>query len=61
MFVEGVRVELGAKVEKAIKEGVRRWLIIADPGIGFSKPLQGNLEVLSKAVQIVEDILIGDG
>jgi dihydroneopterin aldolase / 2-amino-4-hydroxy-6-hydroxymethyldihydropteridine diphosphokinase / dihydropteroate synthase len=61
MFVEGIRVELGAKVEKAIKEGVRRWLIIADPGIGFSKPLQGNLEVLSKAVQIVEDILIGDG
>lgn len=61
IFVEGVRVELGAKVEKVIKEGVRRWLIIADPGIGFSKPLHGNLEVLREAVQIVEDVLIGDG
>jgi dihydroneopterin aldolase / 2-amino-4-hydroxy-6-hydroxymethyldihydropteridine diphosphokinase / dihydropteroate synthase len=52
MFVEGVRVELGAKVEKAIKEGVRRWLIVADPGIDFGKPLHGDLEVFSKAVQI---------
>ena len=61
IFVEGVRVELGAKVEKVIKEGVRRWLIIADPGIGYSKPLHGNLEVLRDAVKIVEDVLIGDG
>ena len=61
IFVEGVRVELGAKVEKVIKEGVRRWLIIADPGIGYSKPLHGNLEVLREAVKIVEDVLIGDG
>ena len=61
MFVEGVRVELGAKVEKVIKEGVRRWLVIADPGIGFSKPLQGNLEILREAVKIVENVLIGDG
>ena len=61
IFVEGVRVELGAKVEKVIKEGVRRWLIIADPGIGFSKPLHGNLEVLREAAQIVEDMQVGDG
>jgi len=59
IFVEGVRVELGAKVEKVIKEGLRRWLIIADPGIGYSKPLQGNLEVLREAVKIVEDVRIG--
>ena len=61
IFVEAIRVELGAKVEKVIKEGVRRWLIIADPGVGFSKPLRGNLEVLREAVQIVEDVTIGDG
>ena len=61
IFVEGIRVELGAKVEKVIKEGVRRWLIIADPGIGYSKPLHGNLEVLREAVKIVEDVEIGDG
>ena len=62
IFVEGVRVELGAKVEKVVNEqGVRRWLIIADPGIGYSKPLHGNLEVLREAVKIVEDVQIGDG
>jgi dihydroneopterin aldolase / 2-amino-4-hydroxy-6-hydroxymethyldihydropteridine diphosphokinase / dihydropteroate synthase len=60
VFVEGVRVELGAKVEKVI-EGLRRWLIIADPGIGYSKHLNGNLEVFREAVQIVEDVQIGDG
>jgi dihydroneopterin aldolase / 2-amino-4-hydroxy-6-hydroxymethyldihydropteridine diphosphokinase / dihydropteroate synthase len=61
IFVEGIRVELGAKVEKVMKEGVRRWLIIADPGVGFSKPLHGNLEVIREAAQIVEDMLIGHG
>ena len=61
IFVEGIRVELGAKVEKVVKEGVRRWLIIADPGIGYSKSLQGNLEVLRDAAKIVEDVQIGNG
>lgn len=61
VVLEGVRVELGAKVEKVIKEGVRRWLIIADIGIGYSKPLHGNLEVLREASWVVEDMLIGDG
>ena len=60
IFVEGVRVELGAKVEKVIKEGIRRWLIIADPGVCYSKPLYGNLEVLREASKVVEDVLIGD-
>ena len=46
--LEGVRVELGAKVERIVKGegGVRRWLIILDPGIGFSKTLEGNVELL---------------
>ena len=61
IFVEGIRVELGATVEKVIKEGVRRWLIIADPGIGYSKSLPGNLEVLREAAQIGKDMLIGHG
>ena len=62
IYVEAFRVELGEKVEKVIKEfGVRRWLVIADPGIGFSKPLNGNLEVLREAAKIVEDVLIGNG
>ena len=60
IFVE-VPVELGANVENIIKKGVRQWLIIADPGIGYSKPLSGNLEVLREAVKIVEYVQIGDG
>ena len=60
--LEGVRVELGAKIDQIVigKGGVRRWLVIVDPGIGFSKTLQGNIEVLRNARSIVADILVGD-
>ncbi|KAI0719851.1 Dihydropteroate synthase [Cerioporus squamosus] len=55
--LEGVRVELGAKVERAVKGpgGIRRWLVIADPGLGFSKTLEGNLEVLRECSSVVAD------
>ena len=55
--LEGVRVELGAKVDKAVKGpgGIRRWLVIVDPGIGFSKTLEGNLEVLRECSTVVSD------
>ena len=61
--LEGVRVELGAKVDAIVKGkgGVRRWLVIADPGIGFSKTLEGNLELLRAAKDVVSDVRIGDG
>ena len=53
--LEGVRVELGDKVEKIVKGkgGVRRWMVIVDPGIGFSKTVEGNLEVLRDAAEVV--------
>ncbi|KAI1792819.1 Dihydropteroate synthase [Ganoderma leucocontextum] len=53
--VEGVRVELGRKVEKAVKGpgGIRRWLVMVDPGIGFSKTVEGNVELLRDAASIV--------
>jgi dihydroneopterin aldolase / 2-amino-4-hydroxy-6-hydroxymethyldihydropteridine diphosphokinase / dihydropteroate synthase len=56
--VEGVRVELGEKVNAAVKGrgGLRRWLIILDPGLGFSKTLEGNLEVLRYASEITSPI-----
>ncbi|KAF8153167.1 Dihydropteroate synthase-like protein [Crassisporium funariophilum] len=59
--LEGVRVELGGKVDRIVrgKGGVRRWLVIADPGIGFSKTLEANLEVLRDAARVVEDVRIG--
>ena len=61
--VEGVRVELGQKVDKVVRGrgGVRRWLVVVDPGVGFSKTVEGNLEVLREAKEIVEDVLVGQG
>ena len=46
--LEGVRVELGRKVDDIVKGkgGVRRWFVIVDPGIGFSKTVEGNVELL---------------
>lgn len=48
---EGVRVELGAKVEAVVrgKGGVRRWFVIVDPGIGFSKTVEANCTLLREA------------
>jgi len=61
--IEGVRIELGRKVDEIVKGkgGVRRWLVIVDPGVGFSKTLQGNLEVIARAQDIVSDVWIGKG
>lgn len=45
--VSGVRRELVESVRAALKAGVKRWNIILDPGIGFAKDCQGNLELLA--------------
>ena len=49
--LEGVRMELGDKVDAAVRGrgGLRRWLVIVDPGIGFSKTVEGNLTLLKRA------------
>lgn len=44
--VGGVRRELAATVRKALAAGIRRWNIILDPGISFSKDINGNLALL---------------
>ncbi|KAG8714048.1 trifunctional dihydropteroate synthetase [Ceratobasidium sp. 394] len=44
--LQGVRRELGACVEEALQAGVRRWNIIVDPGYGFSKTVEGNVELV---------------
>jgi dihydroneopterin aldolase / 2-amino-4-hydroxy-6-hydroxymethyldihydropteridine diphosphokinase / dihydropteroate synthase len=61
--IEGIRVELGTRVSTIIKGrgGIRRWLVIVDPGIGFSKTVTGNLEVLKYCTEIVADCTIGPG
>jgi dihydroneopterin aldolase / 2-amino-4-hydroxy-6-hydroxymethyldihydropteridine diphosphokinase / dihydropteroate synthase len=52
--IEGIRTELGEKVEAAIRGrgGLRRWFVIMDPGVGFSKTVEDNLEVLRHASKI---------
>ncbi|KAK0239138.1 Dihydropteroate synthase [Armillaria nabsnona] len=59
--IEGVRIELGLKVDDIVKGtgGVRRWLVIIDPGIGFSKTVEGNLEVLRDSSSVTDDVYIG--
>ena len=55
--VQGVAQELGEKVEAIVRGpgGVRRWLVMVDPGIGFSKSLDGNLQVLRDASSITNE------
>ena len=41
--LQGVAKELGEKVEAIVRGpgGLRRWLVMIDPGVGFSKSLRG--------------------
>jgi dihydroneopterin aldolase / 2-amino-4-hydroxy-6-hydroxymethyldihydropteridine diphosphokinase / dihydropteroate synthase len=61
--IRGVQLELGGKVQEIIKGkgGLRRWMVIVDPGIGFSKTVEGNLEVLRNAAEIVRNVKLVDG
>ncbi|KAF1995263.1 Dihydropteroate synthase [Amniculicola lignicola CBS 123094] len=46
--VETVARELLARVQAAEQAGIRRWRIILDPGIGFAKNKDQNLELLRR-------------
>ncbi|KAF1832531.1 folic acid synthesis protein-like protein [Decorospora gaudefroyi] len=46
--VETVGRELAERVRAAEDAGIRRWRIILDPGIGFAKTLEHNLELLRR-------------
>lgn len=50
--IEGVKKELGSRVQRALRAGVRRWNIIIDPGIGFSKDVEGNLELMRRGAEL---------
>lgn len=45
-LIEEVGKELEKLVDQAISAGVQRWQIILDPGIGFAKTLEQNLELI---------------
>ena len=44
--IAGVATELLERVREAEEVGIRRWRIILDPGIGFAKNQEQNLELL---------------
>lgn len=43
-----VAAELAERVAAAEAAGVRRWNIILDPGLGFAKDMEGNLEIIRR-------------
>jgi dihydropteroate synthase len=43
---------LGARVEAAVREGVARDRIAVDPGLGFGKDVQQNLELLARIGEV---------
>ena len=61
--VDGVVHELGEKVEAIVRGpgGVRRWLVMIDPGIGFSKSVDDNLELLRNSASITSETRTIDG
>ena len=50
--VDDVRAFLEERVEFAVREGVREERIMVDPGIGFGKTLEHNLELLRRLDRI---------
>lgn len=44
----GIVDELGARVRAAEEAGIRRWRIVLDPGVGFAKTQDQNLEILRR-------------
>ena len=51
--VDDVRAHLEQRMEFAIREGVREERIQVDPGIGFGKTIEHNLELLRRLDEIV--------
>ncbi|ODV81622.1 folic acid synthesis protein [Suhomyces tanzawaensis NRRL Y-17324] len=48
-LINGISRELSLQMLKAFKAGVKKWQIIADPGIGFAKNLPQNLSIIRHA------------
>lgn len=51
--VVDVGAELSGAIEAAVAAGVRREKIYVDPGIGFAKTFEQNLELLARAAELV--------
>lgn len=53
--VETVAAELGSRVAAAEEAGIHRWRLVLDPGIGFAKTLDQNLELLRRTNDLRSD------
>lgn len=53
-LIPTMALELLSRVAAAEKAGIRRWRIILDPGIGFAKTIEQNLEVLRRLDELRE-------
>ena len=47
-LIDIIAKELAEQINQAQEAGVRRWRIILDPGIGFSKTSEQNMEILRR-------------
>eukprot|EP01055_Gregarina_sp_Pseudo9_P005232 Gregarina_sp_Pseudo_9__5231@NODE_587_length_2544_cov_13_417565_g554_i0_p1_GENE_NODE_587_length_2544_cov_13_417565_g554_i0NODE_587_length_2544_cov_13_417565_g554_i0_p1_ORF_typecomplete_len549_score85_70Pterin_bind/PF00809_22/1_9e57HPPK/PF01288_20/7_2e31_NODE_587_length_2544_cov_13_417565_g554_i08852531 len=54
--VETVAKELSQKLEECLAAGVYRWRLLADPGIGFAKTAEQNLELI-KSLNYLQTLL----
>jgi dihydroneopterin aldolase / 2-amino-4-hydroxy-6-hydroxymethyldihydropteridine diphosphokinase / dihydropteroate synthase len=51
-LIEIIGRELSVRVNEAIHAGIRRWNIILDPGLGFAKNKQHNVEILRRLEEL---------
>ncbi|KAF3484221.1 folic acid synthesis protein [Arthroderma uncinatum] len=51
----GIKAELSERIRAAEDAGVRRWRIIADPGVGFAKTEDQNLAILRHLNELRQD------
>ncbi|MDP2911018.1 MAG: dihydropteroate synthase [Candidatus Omnitrophota bacterium] len=61
-LIREIKDKLKSIIEKAVKEGIKKENIIIDPGIGFGKTLEHNLEILNRLSEFKElarPILVG--
>lgn len=56
-----IKAELSERIEAGVKAGIAREQIVIDPGIGFGKTFEQNLEILARAAEFRElgPLLIG--
>jgi 2-amino-4-hydroxy-6-hydroxymethyldihydropteridine diphosphokinase/dihydropteroate synthase len=47
-LIEIIGRELKERVDEAVKLGIRRWNIILDPGLGFAKTGDHNIEIMRR-------------